>query len=237
MIVISKINTKRIIKGQRYECVKQIRDRIFLKAFGWYSMKNFTNIDGKEIKEGSLSATVQTTVVRNRLTKFSDIKKGDVLVCMNTRYKTFTKGKMYMVEELETQEREFNGYSNSTYYPTRVYHVYYVKFVGFKRKIIFNGFNFRALNTQELRELKLSEVFSSESRVVKDSKIRGIELIDNPEKALLEILAQSIIDKNRHHLSVIDWACSKIGDKLSVKKSDFEPYLKMSLEEILSKID
>ena len=53
---------------------------------------------------------------------------------------------------------------------------------------------------------------------------------------LLKILAKSILDPHRHNLSIIDWGCSKHGDKLSLDSSDFEPYLNMSLSDILEKI-
>jgi hypothetical protein len=113
----------------------------------------------------------------------------------------------------------------------------WVKFVGIGRKMKVNGWNFRKLNPDESREISLSHILDGEEvKIITSSDKRNIELVENKDDVLLKILAKSILDPHRHNLSIIDWGCSKHGDKLSLDSSDFEPYLNMSLSDILEKI-
>lgn len=112
-----------------------------------------------------------------------------------------------------------------------------VKFVGISRKMKVNSWNFRKLNADESREISLSHILDGEEvKIITSSDKRNIELVDNKDDVLLKVLAKSILDPHRHDLSIIDWGCSKHGDKLSLDSSDFEPYLNMTLSDILEKI-
>ena len=62
-------------------------------------------------------------------------------------------------------------------------------------------------------------------------------MIGQKDSFLIEVLAKSIMDRNRHHLSVVEWACEKIGDKMGLVKEDFDSIMNMPLKEILGIID
>jgi hypothetical protein len=113
----------------------------------------------------------------------------------------------------------------------------YVKFVGVNRKIKVNPWSFRKLNSDELREMALGHILDGEEiKVITSSDKRNIDLVDDKDDVLLKTLAKSILDPNRHHLSIVDWASKKTGDKFQIESSDYEPYLKMTLSQILEKI-
>ena len=61
-------------------------------------------------------------------------------------------------------------------------------------------------------------------------------MISNKELELMCMLSKSIIDPNRHHLSIIDWACQKSGTNLGIIPNDYTTLLNMSLKDILEKI-
>jgi hypothetical protein len=113
----------------------------------------------------------------------------------------------------------------------------YIKFVGVARKMKFNGWKFRKLNAEEAREQALSHILDGEEvKVITSTDKRNIELVDDKDDILLKTLAKSILDPNRHHLSIVDWASTKNGDKLEIESKDYEPYLNMTLAQILEKI-
>lgn len=113
----------------------------------------------------------------------------------------------------------------------------YVKFVGVPRKMKVNSWNFRKLNAEESREQALSHILDNEEvKVITSTDKRNIELVDDKDDVLLKTLAKSILDTNRHHLSIIEWASKKIGDKLQIENKDYDPYLNMTLAQILQKI-
>jgi hypothetical protein len=51
------------------------------------------------------------------------------------------------------------------------------------------------------------------------------------------MLSKSIIDVNRHHLSILDWACQKSGSYLKITPDDYETLLNMPLKDILKIIE
>ena len=62
-------------------------------------------------------------------------------------------------------------------------------------------------------------------------------MVANKELELMNMLSKSIIDPNRHHLSIIDWACQKSGTNLGITSDDYSDLLSMSLKDILEKIE
>ena len=50
-------------------------------------------------------------------------------------------------------------------------------------------------------------------------------------------LSKSIIDENRHHLSILDWACYKTGSMMGIVKEDYNELVNMSLKDILELIE
>ena len=61
--------------------------------------------------------------------------------------------------------------------------------------------------------------------------------MDNKDQVLIENIAKSIVDVNRHHLSTLEWTCKKIGTKLSLELSDFDHLLDLPLRDILKIMD
>ena len=62
-------------------------------------------------------------------------------------------------------------------------------------------------------------------------------MILNKDLELIKNLSKSIIDEGRHHLSIIDWACYKVGNGMGINQNDYEPLMNMTLKDILSKIE
>jgi hypothetical protein len=239
MIAVCKISTKRLIKGHRYEIESMwnagvsrysyLNGKLMIKGIGRFSVNTFTDVNGDELPKVDITNTQPIPISF----KFEDCSKNDILVCKSDRYKTFVKDGMYKVEELTTDDVVSYLSDGSTY--TRKLN--YVKFFGIKRKLKFNPWSFRKLNPSESREISLNHILNNEdTKVIVSTVKRNIELVEDKDDVLLKTLAKSILDVSRHHLSIVDWACEKQGDKLSLQSSDFEPYLNMTLSEILEKI-
>ena len=59
----------------------------------------------------------------------------------------------------------------------------------------------------------------------------------NKNLELVKNLSRSIVDENRHHLSIIDWACQKSGTNLGITSDDYSFLMNMTLKDILEKIE
>lgn len=240
MIVISKVANKVLLKGHRYEVQnlwnagtnqRWLEGKVQLIGFSRYSVDSFTDENGNPLPK-----TNYTSVVRpvERFIKFEDCKDGEILVCNSDHYKTLAKGSMYKIEKLEKKETEKNGWNGRTWMHSETT----IKFEGIKRKLKFNGWAFRKLTQEESREISLGSILSGQDPViVKTTSIRKIDMVDNKEKALMEVIAKTILDSNRHHLSVVDWSCQKTGEKLRINPDDFKDLLDMKLSDIIEKIE
>lgn len=239
MIVISKVSNKRLIKGHRYEVQslwnngnnqRWIEAKVKLIGGGRFSVDSFTDATGAPIAKINYQSTIKEV---DRFVKFEDCKEGDILVCLSDNYKTMARDSMYKIEKLEKKEISRKGFSG-----TQTYFEYNIKFVGLKRKLKFNQWNFRKLTAEELREVSLGQILSNEEpNIVKSSDIRKIDLIENKEKVLMTIISRTILDVNRHHLSIVDWSCQKTGEKYRIRPEDFTRILDMKLSEILQIIE
>lgn len=240
MIVISKIGNKRLIKGHRYEVQnlwnngsnqRWLEGKIQLVGFGRYSVSSFTDSSGNPI--GNINYTTTTTQV-SRFIKFEDVSNGEILVCVSDNYKTMAKGSMYKIEKLECVETERLGWNNIKY----THREYNIKFEGVSRKLKFNGWSFRKLTPEESREISLNTILHNEApKIVKTSDIRKIDLVPNKNKSLMEVISKTLLDVNRHHLSIVDWSCQKTGEKLRINPDDFKELLDMKLSDILKLIE
>lgn len=240
MIVISKISNKKLIKGQRYEVLnlwntgsnqKWVEAKVQLIGFGRYSVDSFTDTSGGPLPKTNYFSTAIKHVP---FIKHEDCKVGEILVCNSDQYKTMAKDSMYKIEKLDTTETEVTNWGGKK----SILKQTHIKFEGISRKLKFNGWGFRKLTPEETREISLSSLLSgTEPKIVKTSAIRKIELVVNKEKALMEVIARTLLDENRHFLSVIDWSCQKTGEKLRIRPDDFTDLLDMKLSDILLKID
>lgn len=240
MIVISKVGNKKLIKGHRYEVQnlwnagnnqRWVEGKIQLVGFGRYSVDSFTDTNGNPLPKTNYVSSIPQV---DRFIKFEDCKEGEILVCNSDHYKTLAKGSMYKIEKLEKKETEKNGWGGRTW----THSEFTVKFEGIKRKLKFNGWAFRKLTQEESREISLGSILSGQDPViVKTTDIRKIDMVVNKEKALMEVIAKTIIDSNRHHLSIVDWSCQKTGEKMRINPDDFKELLDMKLSDILAKIE
>jgi hypothetical protein len=240
MIVVSKIANKKLLKGHRYEVQnlwnngtnqRWVEGKVQLVGFGRYSVDNFTDSSGNPIPKTNY---VSTQPQVERFIKYEDCKLGEILVCNSDHYKTLAKGSMYKIEKLEKTETEKNGWGGRSWKHTETT----IKFEGIKRKLKFNGWAFRKLTTEELRNISLGAILTGEEpTIVKTTDIRKIDMVANKEKSLMEVIAKTILDENRHHLSIIEWSCQKTGEKMRIKPEDFKDLLDMKLSDILAKIE
>ncbi len=239
MIVVCKKPTKRLVKGVRYETGSLYNNgnnqrwqegTVEILGIGRFVVDNFTTEDGKPLPK--------TNIIVNRdqprqLT-FEDLSKGDILICTSDNYKTLGKGCMYQIEELKSISSQKVGWNKQPYTHTEKT----IKFVGIPRTLKFSSWRFRKLTPQEAREISLNSVLHGEEpEIVKSKDVRKIELVANKEAELMNVLSKSIIDINRHYLSIIDWACQKSGSNLGITPKDYEDLLNMPLKDILEKID
>lgn len=240
MIVISKISNKKLLKGHRYEVFqlwnsgnnqKWLEGKLSLVGFGRYSVDSFTDTSGNPIANIDYK-TNQLPV--EMFIKPENVEEGDILICTTDRYKTLAKDHMYRVEKIIKKETQRVGFNGQTW----VHVEYKIKFEGVTRQIKFNGWAFRKLTPEESREISLNNIlYNKQPEIIKTSKIRKIELVVNKEKTLLDFIAMSILDRNRHHLSVVDWACQKCGEKFGINPEDYSSLLELPLKDILNKID
>ena len=239
MNVICKRPTKRLIKGHRYKVKNLWNDgsnrawldgRLEIEGIGKFSVTGFTDTDGNDIPKINIIAPVVATL----RVKFEDIKKGDILICDSDRYKTMVKDAYYRVEKLETHDYERKSYNGAVF----KYVDKYIRFEGIKRRLIYNEWCFRGLSNDELREIGLNKVLNDEEpNILGETNIRKLEFIEDKDGELVKNLARAIIDPNRHHLSIIEWASIKTGEKLGIKVEDYEKFRSMTLDEFLSYVE
>lgn len=239
MIVVCKKPTKRLVKGVRYETGSLYNSgnnqrwqegTVEILGIGRFVVDNFTTTDGNPLPKTDI---IIPPTHLEQLT-FEQLTKGDILVCTSDSYKTLGKGCMYQIEELKSVSSQKMGWNKQPYTHTEKS----IKFVGIPRTLKFSPWRFRKLSSQEAREISLNSVLHGEEPVIVKSKdIRKIELVANKELELMSVLSKSIIDPNRHHLSIIDWACQKSGTNLGITSDDYSTLLNMSLKDILEKIE
>jgi hypothetical protein len=239
MIVICKRATKRLVKGVRYETGSLYNDgtnqhwqegTVEILGVGKFVVDNFTDVNGNPLPKTNI---IIPRAPINEL-KFEDLSKGDILVCTSDNYKTLGKGCMYQIENLTSKTSQRIGWNKQPYNHTEKT----IKFVGIPRTLKFSSWRFRKLSPQEAREISLNSVLHGEEpAIVKSKDIRKIELVANKELELMGMLSKSIIDPNRHHLSIIDWACQKSGTNLGITPEDYNAILSMPLKDILEKLE
>lgn len=195
-----------------------------------YSPKNFMMSDGSPLPETNWKNTSSTIQISfQEMQKFpSTVKVGDILVCKRDRYKSLAPGGKYRVSDVRSVER------GTTFKWITVS----VRFEGHTRYIAMNGYAFRHLEKGESREIALNGVFGDDQQsFAVDPSLRKIDIMGDMNKSLMEVLSKSILDKSRHHLGVIDWACEKSCKDLGVNPDDFKKLLKMPLGKILKMIE
>lgn len=237
MIVICKRPTKKLVKGLRYEVQnlwndgknqRWLESKVEIKGIGRYSVDNFTDVDGKPLPKINL---LNPRTYAKPLT-FEEIKEGDILVCTSDSYKTLAKDAMYRVSKVIQKTKDYKNYNGTTYQRADRS----IQFEGIVRSIKFSSWRFRKLTAEESREIQLSSILNGEKPPVVTKTQRKIDLVPNKEIVLINLLAKSILDPNRHHLSIVDWTIQKTGSNYSIKIEDLKDLLDLPLKTILEKI-
>ena len=239
MWIICNKNTKKLVKGLKYKVnglwnsgnnQKWLEGKVEIVGFGRYVVNNFTDINGNPLPNSDI---IPQPASYNKL-EFSELKKGDILVCISDNYKTLVKNGMYKIDEVVEKSEQKKGWNNVMY----TSHDRTIKFEGISRRLKFSHWRFRKLTPQESREISLGSLLDGEeAKVIKTIDIRKIDMVLNKDLELLKNLSKSIIDEGRHHLSIIDWACQKSGANLGITTDDYATILNMSLKDILEKIE
>ena len=230
MKVICIKSSKKFIKGLEYEVLilrnaSKRFNYISIKGMGRYSICNFTDTNGLQLAKIDYVAPAEKNV------EFKDLSKGDYIKCNVDNYKSLIKGNLYRIEKAETLNEDIviNGFKHTYYYN-------YVKFEGVQRRLKFNKSSFIPLNTSEKREINLKSVLNNEEFEVLDmKKNRKIDLMRNKDEELLKAMSKSILDVNRHHLSILEWGC-KLSN-LDLVKEDYDYLMNLTLKEVLERLE
>lgn len=222
MKLICVRSNKKLLKGQTYECdyinttmgsLGRFRNNIVnIVGFGRYSTSGF------RMEDDSIIPLDYTFDNRAKFTPIflQDINVGDWVICNTNSYKSLIFGQRYQIEEV-IKSREVNWSSRHK-----------MKLKGSKRFIDF-GYNFKLLSKDESRDISLSALL--------DNKVLDGEVgkIDDRDKMLMLMLSKSIIDPNRHKLSIVEWAIEKYG-KCGINEDDFKTLLNKKLKTILESL-
>lgn len=226
-------NTSKTVKGSVYE-VLQIQNnnansqryfRSFVKikineeVTGMYSTSNFINLDGTPISNINWSSDEYKSrgnVAYERI-NLGELKKGDLVVC---RYSTtlLETDRIYKVEAVRPE-------------------AYKIKIQGSNRWL--SSYRFRQLNAQEKREMSLGGIFDDVTLQVEDvdktKKIRRIDRLSEVEKRkmLLSFLFESMLDRHRNNMTVVEWASNKRASGWGVTESDYKQLLTKKLSDII----
>ena len=233
MKVISKKGNRKLLKGHVYETdffnndqtqtnqnFRYTYKRISIKERGWYNVDDFTQTDGQPLPK-----TVYDKQVKVEPTKITDLKKGDVLVCLSDqRFKYLIRGGKYRIAEVRVTNASSSWGGGD------------IRLEGYNRWLMWSNWNFRKLNLQESRDLALSQIFDKEENFSVEFK-RKFELKSDKDVVLVETIAKSILDKNRHELGVLDWGIEKSGGHFKLTKEDFTHLMDKPLKEILEMFD
>ncbi len=197
-----------------------IKNRIYIKNVGYYKISNFVMPDGSDIPRINWDAKF----VVDRLVP-ADVKVGDILVCNSDNYKYLRKDGKYKVASVNVKEVVY-----------RFSKYYYIKFEGYTRSIKLSQSNFRKLDVSEARDLNLNEMFGEDIDYSVNIE-RKLDSVDDKYDFLMRVLSKSIMDKNRHILGVVDWACEQSSKRLSLSNDDFDELLKIPLGDIIKLLD
>jgi hypothetical protein len=226
-------NTSKTVKGYIYE-VLQIQNnnannqryfrsfvkiKINEKVIGMYSPSNFTNLDGTPISMINWSSDdykSRGSVVNERL-NLDQLKKGDLVVC---QYSTtiLETTKIYKVEAVRPE-------------------AYKIKIQGSNRWL--SSYRFRQLNAQEKREMSLGGIFDEVTLQIEDvdktKKVRRIDRLTEVEKRkmLLSFLFESMIDRHRNNMTIVEWAANKRASGWGVTENDYKDFLNKKLSDII----
>lgn len=226
MEVISLINNRRLVKGGKYIVErlynsKKFRTRryynnkgsITLKIYGDYYPNQFTTLDGKPLP----NIDMDYDPIENEK---ETIKVGDILIPKTDNLKTLRKGKKYRV--IEVEKRAYT-YSNC----------HRVKFEGLNRFYFYSYWNYDKIPHSEVRDMVLDSLFDDTKMDIITEVKSKMDIASDKNYELIKILGKGMCDPYYNTLPFIDWVCTRVGKSHNVKEKDFEPLMKLTLEEII----
>lgn len=225
MNVISLKSNKKLLKGTTYEAEsfdntpapgKRHRNSIYIKGFGWYLCKNFTDTSGNTLPQiNYVSPTSSRHSTTNDRIDASTLQKNDIVVCKSDNYKYLIKGGKYRISEV----RNANTWRAQ------------MKLEGYTRWITFSNWSFRKLSLQESRDLALSQIFNQPENFSVEF-VRKFDKEQNKTKVLVQSIAKSILDPYRHQHDVLGWTIEKTKYQ-GLKTEDFAEIMNMPFSEVL----
>lgn len=246
MKVVSKVNTKRLVKGAVYEVVKlqannssknrYFRPRVTIKLNSECN-QNFS-ITNFSLENGDSLPLIDWTSDTHKMNSFNwsdlrirenNIKEGDYVVYTRNSHSSLVQDRKYKVSKLNHRVYKSSFGNHFTEIE--------IKVEGSTR--FYKSYSFRKCTPDEVRETNLKLVFDENSDLEKvDKTKRKFDYYSQKEKEkkILEILFKSAIDKNRNNLSVVDWAIKKVATSLKLKEEDFTEVLNKKLNSILESI-
>jgi len=232
MRVICIKNSKNLIKGNHYD-ITLLKNNLTTNGYvytkyGRHSVNYFTDTSGNPLPKINASYTDKI-----ESTKFEDLKVGDILVCNTDRLKTFVKNGKYKIEKLNSSEYTIIGYNGRPFKSFRNR----IKFVGISREMKWSSWYWKKPSLEETRNIFLEQVLEGKEPDIITQRERKIDFVENKTLEIISSISKSIIDPNRHSLSIIQWAIQKSSSKMNFVEEDFTPYLNMTLSEILEILD
>lgn len=198
------------------------KGKIVIEGHGRHNIWNFTDENGNSLPQiNYINPNRPPSFVDNS----STIEPNDIVICKSDRYKYLICDQKYRIVDVkhyshgQTMRGKFTN----------------IKLEGYNRWIRYNQFSFRVLTKKESREIAISSILDKPENFSVDF-IRKFEKI-NKGKALMECLSKSILDKQRHHYSILEWAVEKTSKNLGIKTEDFDQILDKPLSEILKLIE
>ncbi len=244
MEVIYKGNSKRLIKNHHYIINRLYNDgsnkpwiesKLEIENLGIFDIKTFTDINGNSLPKINYGNPKK---IKSR-TEFSELKKGDILICKVTNLKTLIYDRMYIIEDIITEDKDYTssvGILGIQF--TRKIKNECIKFKGINRKIKYSPWKFDKIETDVQREMSLQLILNDKvADIVTFVPSRKIDVCDDKEKKLLELVAKSILDKSRHHYTIMEWVYKQIGKEFGVNEQDYDDILNLKFSEILNLIE
>lgn len=242
MKVISKKDTKRLVKGIAYDVYKlnmvdkksnrwfrpSITIKLNNKVVHEFKPDYFTLEDGKPIPNINWNSD-ESRLDQNKMTGAlidANIKSGDFVIAKRNNAKSLVLDKIYKVTDVKVKSHTYSrGYS---------WNEIKIQIEGSNR--FYSSYSFRKCSPEEAREIQLNTIFEEETGVKKVEKNkRKIDQYEGKdrEQILIHIILLAMVDINRNNMSIIDWACKKSGKIYSVEPSDFTEIINKNLITII----
>lgn len=229
MEVISIKNTKKLVKGAKYQVLEMRnsgtntsrRPHIKLKDLGWFHLRDFKPVGSESFskidwKDPNIIESEEVKYIHNPQT----LKKGDLLVCLRKGSVYLQVGNFYKVEDVKVEQ--VNRWT-----------IVKVKIYGYNRWL--SHYSFRLASQHEIRTISLQDIFEQTRPDTSiDLKVRLIDKMPPIEREdlILSATLRSVLDPWRNSMDIIDWAINKIEPNYKLKREDFSCVLGKTIQEI-----